>query len=153
MVPMSVFRSCHLTLLLFASGSLALLGCQDNQNPNNPTSLVPVGGSVTLDGSPVAKGVISFAPDVGNPVRVAPTGQLDGGQYQLSIGGKAGAPPGKYKVCVLLDPAAEEARVKAPQRTQPSIPRKYHSPDTTPLTVEVVVLPNPGAYDLKLSTK
>ncbi|MDB5313923.1 MAG: hypothetical protein JWO38_8125 [Gemmataceae bacterium] len=153
MVSLSVFRSHHLPLLLCAPAVLALLGCR-GEDPNNPTSLVPVGGSVTVDGSPVAKGVITFAPDVGNPVRVAPTGELDeSGKYQLSTSGKTGAPPGKYKACVVLDPGAEESRLKTTPRARPSIPPKYRRPDTTSLVVEVVAQPAAGAYDLKLSAK
>jgi hypothetical protein len=98
--------------------------------------------------------VISFAPDIGNPVRVSPTAALNGsGQYELTTGGQTGAPPGKYKVCVSLEQAAEESRLKAPNRTRSTIPSKYRQPETTTLVVEVVPRPSAGAYDLKLSAK
>jgi len=98
--------------------------------------------------------MISFAPDVGNPARVAPMGEINSsGQYQLSTGGQRGAPPGKYKACVQLDPGAEESRLKSANRSGPGIPAKYRTPNTTTLVVEVIPQPAAGAYDLKLSTK
>src|SRR5262249_25082040 len=115
----TMLRHCQITLLVCIPAFSLLLGCSGTNTPSNPTELVPVSGSVTLDGVPMTQGVISFAPDIGNPVRVAPTAELNSsGQYELTTGGRTGAPPGKYKVCVSLEHAAEESRLKAPTRTR-----------------------------------
>jgi hypothetical protein len=113
--------------------------------------LVPVSGKVTLDNKPVHGGGVSFIPDAskGNTARVSCVGRINAqGRYELtttavkgSDSGK-GAPLGWYKVTLLTTlPGAPEIKVHS----------KYLDPDKTPLSIEVVADPAPGAYDLKLT--
>jgi len=86
---MSYCRFCLGSAGLLAVAALA--GC----GPGNPLGREPVSGRVTLDGTPLEFGNISFDP-------VTPTGGvrsgalITGGEY--SIDTVKGLPPGKYKV-------------------------------------------------------
>src|SRR5262249_37969808 len=113
-------------------------------------AVVPVQGKVTLSGPPVTPGQVSFLPAEGE----AKAGNMSAGQigsdgtYTIYTAGKAGAPPGKYKVTVTPTMVPMEGASK-----KPSLPfdQKYGDPRKTPLTVDVVASPAPGAYDLKLT--
>jgi hypothetical protein len=130
--------------ILCACGLLALAGC-------GGLKLVPVSGKVMLGDKPLKGGGVSFIPDAskGNTARVSCTGRIDSqGHYQLatsavrgSDSGK-GAPLGWYKVTLLTT---------LPGSPEISVNSKYLDPETTPLSVEVVADPSPGAYDLKLT--
>ena len=132
-------------------GLLACVGCGD---PNVPRGMVPVSGKISLDGQPLAKGMVRFFAVDRQAVRVMPQGSLDGsGNYQMTTAGSPGAPLGKYKVCVSEDRDEADARMKAGSKAGSPIPVKYSEPDNTPLEVEVVGSPAAGAYDLILSSK
>ena len=113
---------------------------------------IPVSGTVTLDGQPLKGGVLLFHPDdsKGNTVRVSCTGPVSNGRYTLVTSGVtkadtgSGAPTGWFKVTLINDlPGMAEIKVHP----------KYLKPETTPLAIEIVDNPQPGAYDLKLTTK
>jgi hypothetical protein len=131
------------------------LGC--GQSEIGPT--YPVRGTLRLNGTPLtAKSTtILFKPDVsrGNNSTYVPSGTVDdAGRYRLTTRGVAGAPPGWYKVIVTAFSATRE-HPESTRRRQLQVasllPPKYGQADTTPLAVEVVANPPPGAYDLKLS--
>ncbi len=110
---------------------------------------VPVKGKVTVDGEPLKQGSIVFRPDAdkGNTLALEPAAQIaDDGTYELNTRGKPGAPPGAYRVTVMaqvpLDPKNPYSRGKL------LVPQEYTAKDTTPLRIEVVDHPAPGAYDL-----
>jgi hypothetical protein len=135
---------------------LMLCGC--GEDPNNPSKLIAVSGKVFLDGRPLTAGVISFVPDEGNPYRVEPSAPVGAsGEYQLTTGGRAGAPPGKYKVCVTLgELEREKLHKQALNKRKPptsEIRRVYAVAATTPLAAEVVAHPPDSAYDLTLTSK
>jgi hypothetical protein len=111
--------------------------------------LVPVAGSVTLNGQPLSKGVVTFMPDLakGNSAQSASTGAIDRGSYQLSTLGQLGASPGWYKV-IIEDALMENDPLRPAEKSV--IPNKYRYLRTTDLAVEVEANPKPGAYDLKL---
>jgi hypothetical protein len=119
----------------------------------------PVRGMVSFEGQPLtAKSTtILLKPDVagGNLSPIEPNGIVDeSGQYKVITQGQGGAPPGRYKVIVT---AYESPPVhhKRPGEGRPTpvtlLPAKYGLAETTPLAIEVVANPAPGAYDLKLS--
>jgi hypothetical protein len=125
---------------------LAATGCSGEMKR------IPVSGKVTLDGKPLQGGVLLFHPDPskGNSVRVSCTGPVKGGRYELVTSGVtktetgSGAPLGWFKVTLINDlPGMAEIKVHS----------KYLSADTTPVEIKVVENPEPGAYDIQLSTK
>lgn len=105
-----------------------------------------------LDGKPLEgkEGVVHFKPDVskGNASSVSSVGVLQSnGSFSMSTDERPGAPAGWYKVII----TATEADANPNDETPRVVPERYEKEATTPLTVEVVANPGPGAYDLKLS--
>ncbi len=79
--------------LLVAVASLS--GCDSGPK------LVPVTGTVTIDGKPLDGANIAFAPEPGNEYPAQGTDVTSAeGNYKLSTNGRAGLPPGKYKVAI-----------------------------------------------------
>jgi hypothetical protein len=110
---------------------------------------VDVGGKVTVDGKPLISNActIMFAPDKDNPLQKIPSAPLDeNGVYHVTTGGSDGVPPGWYKVYVAFD--ARQSKGKPPPFNA-----RYLDAAKSPLTIEVVANPQPGAYDLKLTEK
>jgi hypothetical protein len=126
-----------------ALGLLSLPGC-------GGLKLVSVSGKVMLGDKPLTHGAVSFNPDAskGNTARVMCVGRINAqGHYELTTSGMRGADTGKgaprgwYKVTLITFPGDQPLPVHS----------KYTDPDTTPLSVEVVANPAPGAYDFKVS--
>lgn len=113
-------------------------------------------GKVTLDGAPLAKGVISFDPADGSPGAVPAGGVIADGSY--SIDAASGPTPGKYKVSirtgVASSPLAENAAPGAPPRPKKGeaepIPKKYNS--ASELSAEVAASGSTSA-NFELTTK
>lgn len=84
---------------------LGMIGC--SSDPDSAIKLVPVTGTVTLGGKPMANAMVSFIPDAGNKVSTA-GGDTTGpdGNYMAQYRGRNGLSPGKYKVTVT--PGIEE---------------------------------------------
>jgi hypothetical protein len=74
-----------------------LLGC----GFGGQVRLVPVKGTVTLDGKPLAKATVSFLPNPQNAAQT-PGGDVTGpdGEFAAIYEGRTGLAPGKYKVLV-----------------------------------------------------
>ncbi len=90
-------QACHLgaTAILLA---VACAGCSPS-----PFNLVPVSGSVSLDGQPLAGGIVNFQPIVAGPGANAGPGSTarigPDGRYTLAtIRGEPGAVVGKHRV-------------------------------------------------------
>jgi hypothetical protein len=129
--------------LLCGCGLLTLPGC-------GGLKLYPVSGGVTLDGKPLSQCTVCFNPDAskGNALTVSCVGRLDAqGHYALRTiavkgsDGGAGAPPGWYKVTLLTG---------LPGDPEISVNPIYLDANKTPLSVEVVADPKPGAYDIAI---
>jgi len=107
---------------------------------------------VTLDGKPLLGGVLVFHPDEskGNNVRAGCSGPVKDGRYTLATSAVtradtgSGAPLGWYKVTLTND---------LPGMPIIKVHKKYLRPETTPLAVEIVDDPQPGAYDLQMTSK
>jgi hypothetical protein len=130
-------------VLVCVSGVWFLAGCGGSSVP-----LAPVQGKVTVNGTPLSGGHVALIPLSSDPgAKSTPAGEINNGEYTIYTGGKAGAPLGKYKVMVT------PSMMPVPGQKQPMIPfdKKYSDPTATPLTIEVVQNPAPGAYDLKLT--
>lgn len=81
----------------------AFLGCGSE---DGNVKLVPVKGTVTKNGKPMAGATISFVPEAANPVST-PGNDATGpeGSYSIRWRNRSGLAPGKYKVFV--EPAIE----------------------------------------------
>jgi hypothetical protein len=124
---------------------LSLVGCGGIKR-------VPVSGKVTLDGKPLEHGMVSFVPDAskGNTVRASCSGPARAGTFQLqSIGmtpseSGAGLALGWYKVTLMTD---------LPGQPKINVHPRFTDVNKTPLEVEVIENPEPGRYDLQLTSK
>lgn len=162
----------YLTAALLLS---AVLGCGDSG-----LTLVPLTGTLTLDGKPLPFKSLMLVPTEGTPGHGA-GGYSDGqGNYRLraivpgAIKDFAGCPPGKYQVVVsepqvplseadFADPSGQMVAegdepaaaimltdMAPKQRVKETIPAIYTSNRTSPLTIEVVQ--GGDLMDLKLVT-
>ena len=122
---------------------------------------VPAYGTVTLDGQPLKEGVLEFVPDPskGNNLRVACTGPISNGRFNLMTAGMnrndngSGAPVGWFKVKYMnpnergYDPNAKE------KDRSPKVADKYRSEETTPISIELIDPPPPEGYKIELTSK
>lgn len=116
--------------------------------------LVPVEGTVNIDGRPLANKSLMFTPEAGTEGGVSAGGNTDAnGKYMLRavIPGvttdQIGIPPGKYRVTVFeplvsgdvpLETGGEAApAITMDFNTKSEIPAVYSSETTTPLVLEV----------------
>lgn len=148
-------RNTALLLSMFVCLGVTL-GCSGN-------AMLPVEGTITLDGKPLDGAAISFVPaEGGRPC----SGQTDAqGHFTLAsyVAGD-GVPPGEYKVTVVkLDArrqaeaapveegAADDQQVMGniEQAVKFLTPLKYSSPATTDLKVDVTSGMEPVQIDLK----
>ena len=113
-----------------------------------------VHGRVTLDGAPLAKGMISFDPAEGPPGAVPAGGVIVDGSY--AIDPAMGPTPGKYRVSIRSagpDEPVADAPGPTPKPKKPAadpIPKKYNVDST--LTAEVQPTGATTA-DFELTTK
>jgi hypothetical protein len=129
---------------------LASIGCGSN------AKLVPVSGTVTYKGKPVANADVTFAPEDGG--RVA-TGHTDAsGKFSLTtLALNDGASVGNHRVSVTArgpdrPPKPGETSSGMPGEMmpgEPTIPAKYFAPDTSGITQEVKRGTNHVTLDLK----
>jgi len=146
---MSNEKSASSTRLLWVAclcGVTGLVGCGGGPR------LESVSGKVTLQGSPLTAGIVTFTPDAskGNTSKLTAFGKIgEGGSYTIVTDGKDGAAAGWYKVSVSTDMPPMDAPIGKPAASITLNP-KYKNPETSGLAIEVVASPNAGAYDLPL---
>ena len=138
------FRYRRLLVTGLPLAVLLLVGCGSSKDV--PTANAR--GTVTYLGKPVVKASISFIPEkVGTIPALAMTDE--NGSYILSTyGNKDGAPVGPCRVAISLtgpSPPLPEHLAKAEAAAEtlrmpgkPLIPKKYFSPDSSGLKVEVI---------------
>ena len=147
---------------IYGFGVVALVlltGCSSAPDLN----LVPVEGTVTLDGKPLANKTLMFSPESEGGISAG--GSTDGsGKYSLAatvpgaMSDQPGIPPGRYKVTVFEpmmpivggeeDP--EMAEMLIPGESRSSIPQKYQGVETTDLVKEVPA--GGGTINLELTS-
>ena len=107
-------RWLGLSLALCAMGITA--GCGGSDEP----SLVPVSGTVTLDGKPLAGALVEFIPLDPKQPQTAGGGTTDpAGKYTAMYRGSSGLSPGKYKVNVRKDASPDASKVAAGGQQDP----------------------------------
>ena len=94
-------RIQSVALLTCALLLLALAGCPGGGAGRDQPDLVPVGGTVTLDGEPLSGAIVTFLP-VGTTPGWGCTGLTDAsGRYEIMADAEhKGAPVGDFKVAI-----------------------------------------------------
>lgn len=113
-----------------------LIGCAQSAGP----ATVPVTGTITMDGKPIAGAVVVFSPQgTSDESRLATQAETDSeGRFELKtyLGGadfKLGVPAGDYAVSV------SKLEVVQDMRRQPKnlLPKKYNQPNTSGFSATV----------------
>ncbi|MEQ9408952.1 MAG: hypothetical protein RIK87_14540 [Fuerstiella sp.] len=128
--------------------SLILTGCGDNEDL---PETAPVSGKVTLNGQPLTNGTVTFHPEgPGNPGygEIKEDGAFDLTTYEL----RDGAVLGLHKVTVEVFDADPEGPPPLPgsEDELSTVPKKYSSPETSPLRFEVKQGTNTAPLPLEL---
>jgi hypothetical protein len=124
------------------AGLIAGCGAQLADAPKT----VPVSGTVTVDGQPIAGATVRFLPTSNDRHGAAGTTD-DKGHYQLYVGNNPGAMPGDYKVTiqyyvnkkdgtpVVITPEMDMETISVD--IKPALPAMYADPNNTGLTFDV----------------
>ncbi len=98
--------------------------------------LARVSGSVTLDGQPLAGGIVRFAPDHGRGGG-GPSGEgvIDAtGRYEITTARQPGAAIGAHRVAVLAQPQLDPSQMAG---STVAVPTRYTRIETSGLVCEV----------------
>lgn len=150
---MSLFAKPSLPVLaMLLAAVVAAPGC--TRPPAGPP-LVPIAGRVTLDGSPVTPGIVSFF-DAG--LQGTPATLDADGRYRVQTTRGDGLPAGDYRVTVTpIEPAAdpdkpsmahEAALPRKPPRS--AVPAKYQAVESSPLRVSIAADAADVQFDMPL---
>lgn len=117
-------RITNATPALIVFGLLMLAGCGGGPR------YMPVEGTLSRDGKPLAYVEISFLSDEGMRLPRSRALTDEDGRFRLTTddGEKIGAPAGRYRVCL---------HDRKPGGSNPAIPNKYAIVKETPLRAEV----------------
>jgi hypothetical protein len=127
-----------------------LAGCENG----NSLGAVPVRGSVTHNGQPLADGEVRYVPEDKGAGRMA-RGQIkQDGSFALTTATRNdGVVPGKYKVVVIAygpvrKPNRDASGFVTKEYQRPLlVPVRYTKPDTTPIT-DIVDDQHSGSKDI-----
>lgn len=147
MMPLNRPPGMHLLIV----GLAFAVGCQ-----GDGIRLVPIQGTVTIKGKPLDNATIQFTPTPGvqSPGGV---GISDGNGSFTVIGSRMGGKglvPGEYRVSVLRAvgadglPLTNDVSGHVSQDSYESIPRRYTTPETSPLTAVVPPQGGPLSIDI-----
>lgn len=127
---------------------MTLLGCGSKEVL---PETAPVSGTVTLNGKPLKNGTVTFHPEEGkgNPGygEIREDGTFDLTTYEL----RDGAVLGRHKVTIEVFEAAPGGPPPLPgtESKISTVPRKYASPETSPLRFEVKQGENKAPFPLE----
>ena len=135
---MHILRSC--------TGLVVLLACLVGCGKAGP-KIVPVSGTVSLDGAPLTEGVVGFVSASGY---VSSASITPDGHFKLASQYGPGIPLGAYRVTVLpSNPLPTELSMQSKQSNPPSkIPPKYQYPDRSGLDANVDGIVSEFAFTL-----
>ncbi len=138
---------------LIVVGILISAGCGGGDGTKPLANLVPVSGTVSLEGKPLAQGTVAFIPE--GPGQSA-SGKISNGSFTMATTVSApGVVAGKYKVQIdsKEQPAAGAAAAPPPSGAvappKSLIPAKYSDVKTSGLEVDVVKGMPAIKWDLK----
>jgi len=145
-----MFVGCVITLT-------AVLGCGGNKRGANAPALVPVNGTVTLDGKPVSGALVTFIPTGSTRGKGAYGVTDENGRYELSEdGANKGAPAGEYRVVCNKWVMPDGSDLPRDSKVAPDeagakefFPRKYSNEAETEL--KATVSASGGTIDFKLT--
>ncbi|MDZ4819906.1 MAG: carboxypeptidase-like regulatory domain-containing protein [Planctomycetota bacterium] len=130
-----------LSLSLIVIVSVSVGGCGKRTPPYGK-----IAGRVTMNGKPVNHGSITFTGEgVGSMYNLGPDGEFEAKSYDLP-----GLPVGKYKVAIsplsyrtskTVENIQQNPNAGAAAKVE--VPVKYHSAETSGLTIDVVEGENP----------
>ncbi len=139
---------------LFSALVSVIIGCGTAATPL--PELQPVSGSVSLDGQPLARAVLSFLPQGRTTGQVSVGVTDEQGKFECEYpGGAKGVPVGEYKVLIskLVTPSGEplpEGSTAADLEAKEIVPAKYRRLDDR---VNTVAIPQGGKSDLAFELK
>jgi hypothetical protein len=135
--------------------ALVALGCRDTRQSAN---LIPVTGTVTLNGKPLDNAVVSFLPqgDTRGGGGGSPTDAA--GKYELHSKDGKGMVPGSYKVTISrrLMPDGSIPKRDVPPAESPareSLPPQYSDQEQTTLTATIAAGVGPIDFALKSGSR
>ena len=150
-------RSVERRALLAGFAILISLSSGCGKSSNVPVAKVR--GTITYRGSPVAKASISFIPEKVGTIPALATTDENGSFVMGTYGATDGAPVGSCRVAISLTGASPPlpehlAKAEAAAETlrmpgKPLIPKKYFSPNTSGLKVDVLAGED-NVFDFKL---
>jgi hypothetical protein len=143
----STNRVLRLVCAFFVPG-VFLFGCTSG------LKRVPASGTVELDGKPMNGGILMFEPDAtkGNTASVSCSAPIRDGKYELRTAGVErsdsgpGIPPGWYKVYARVNRTGGPPQF--PGQPAFDIDARFLDPQKTPVSIEIVETPEPGAYNV-----
>lgn len=125
--------------------------------------LLPVEGTVKMNGKPLVSAELSFIPDPSNKdVTLGSAFTADDGTYKVRFLSKTGLAAGKYVVTVRKSEINDMSKVPEEMKndpgqlelmglTKPALNDRYSSAEKSPFRIEVAE--NGGPYDFELDTK
>ena len=103
----ALMRQIRLTAALALALALAGLGLAGCGSEEDRVTLVPVAGTITQGGKPLAGAALSFIPEPGNKDNTPGNASSDEtGHYEAVWLSRTGLAPGSYKVMIVADPTA-----------------------------------------------
>lgn len=144
-VPSLPFRLVPAVAILTA----ALVGC-GKAGP----SLVPVKGTITVDGKPAEGAVLIFHP-IGGKGSIASAAADANGAFLITSNGTAGVAAGSYKVTATWPDPAKKPKVtlgSSPEDAPDLLEGRYVSVDKSPTTIEITAATK-QLPPIELSTK
>jgi hypothetical protein len=145
----------HLRIGLICATAAVLVGCGAKGPP--PPKLIPVSGTVSLDGQPLVSATLTFMP-AGSTPGAGGFGKTDAqGKYQLTYArGGTGVPAGEYRVTISKRVMPDGKDVPDDDKTPPiespareTLGPKYSDPTRATLTATVRENGDPVNFSLK----
>ncbi len=134
--------------LLFASAALGCAALICGCGPGNPLGRVPVSGEITLQGQPLTRGTIEFAPQ--SPTGIQSGASITDGKFRIDR--EHGLPPGLYTVRVFSpsDSAGDTSGPPGPRGPSAVLDRIPPQFNTASTQVLEVLAGQPATYSLAI---